>query len=103
MKKKYLGLLPELEIEIPISSNEMSTFVAHFGRLGNVEIYDPEKNETILNSIGTIIDKFYPDMANRELAYHKSKHLFHYFEDFKNQCNRKYPTGELGKIYKDLI
>ena len=103
MKKRYRGLIPELAFEIPLDGEQMCTFVTHFGRLGNVEIYDTEKEETVLTTIGTFIDRFYPDMPSRELAYHKSKHLFHYFEDYKYQCMRKYPDGELRIKYIDLF
>lgn len=102
MQRKYKAYINDINFSIELEGKELSTFVSHFGEFGDIQIYDQQKDECILNTKGVILDSFYPDMCNREMAQKRAGHLTYLFEDFRYQKNLKYPRGRLRSIYKDM-
>lgn len=100
--KKYEAVMKQLQLKMELDSNEVCTFITHFGRFDDIEVFDKYKNELLLYTKGTIIDKFYPDEIDRDKAYQKSRHLTYLFDDYNRQQRLKYPSGRFRSIYKEL-
>lgn len=100
--KKYEAVMKQLQLKMELDSNEVCTFITHFGRFDDIEIYDKHKEELLLYTKGTIIDKFYPDEIDRDKAYQRSRHLTYLFDDYNKQQRLKYPSGRFRSIYKEL-
>lgn len=103
MKNQFIARIPKLNVSMAIQKEEFCTFITHFGLLGDIEIYDKRENEIILNTAGTCINRFYPNIENRKLAYFKAEKYHPYFHDYKYQKERKYPRGRLKEIYLSLL
>ena len=102
MEKKYKAYINAVNFAIELEGKELSTFVSHFGKFGDIQIYDQRKNECILNTKGAILNSFYPDMCNREMAQKRGGHLTCLFEDYKHQMKLKYPKGRLRPLYQEM-
>lgn len=100
--KKYEAVMKQLQLKMELDSNEVCTFITHFGRFDDIEIYDKHKEELLLYTKGTIIDKFYPDEIDRDKAYQRSRHLTYLFDDYNRQQRLKYPSGRFRSMYKEL-
>lgn len=100
--KKYEAVMKQLQLKMELDSNEVCTFITHFGRFDDIDIFDKHKNELLLYTKGTIIDKFYPDEIDRDKAYQRSRHLTYLFDDYNRQQRLKYPSGRFRSIYKEL-
>lgn len=98
--QRFLAVIQPEGIGIFISREEFSTFIAHFGRFGDIELYDCMLNELILRTRGVHIESFYPDTDDRTLAKLKAKKYFCYFDNYRYQMKRKYPKGRLKALYK---
>ena len=103
MAKRYKAYIDEIHFSIELDEHELCTFITHFGRFGNIKIYDQKENELLLNTVGIFIDKFYPDMVNRERANIKARGVHHLFLDYKYQRQRKNPAKRLKKEFFDLM
>lgn len=102
MRKQYEAYIYEHGFSLALEEKELCAFITHFGQFGDIEIYDVNKNELILNTQGVIIDSFYPNECNREYAQRKARHLTHLLEDYHHQKTLKYPKGRLRSIYKEM-
>ncbi len=100
--QRFMAVIQPEGIGIFICREEFSTFIAHFGQFGNIEIYDFLENELILKTRGVYIQCFYPDIQDRSFAELKAKKYYSYFENYKYQLKRKYPQGRLKSLYKSL-
>lgn len=98
--KRYVGIIDGIDMMILIDADEIASFIVHFGQFGNIYIWDILDNQIIIDTKGIYLNKFYPDIKNRELAEIKAKEIFYLFKDYKYQKKRKYPKGKLKKIYK---
>lgn len=103
MAKRYKAYIDEIHFSIDLEGSELCTFITHFGQFGNIEIYDQKENVLLLNTVGIFIDKFYPEIANRERANIKAKGVHHLFFDYKYQRQRKYPIKRLKKQYTAFL
>ncbi|MEG0164908.1 hypothetical protein [Anaerorhabdus sp.] len=99
MEKRYKAYIDAIHFSIELEGSELCTFITHFGQFGNIEIYDQRTDELVLNTVGIFIDKFYPDIINREKANLKARSFHHLFVDYNYQRQRKYPKGGLRKQY----
>lgn len=102
MRKQYEAYIFDLRFTLALEAKELCTFVTHFGQFGDIEIYDIEKDECVLNTKGVVLDSFYPHERNREFAQRKARHLTHLFDDYYHQLTLKYPKGWLRSVYKEL-
>lgn len=100
IRKRYVGIIHGIDIMIAINADELSSFIAHFGKFGDVQVWDKLANQMILNTKGVYLNRFYPDIADRRFAEQKAIKLYDLFKDYKYQLKRKYPKGRLKKIYK---
>ena len=100
--QKYMTVIQPEGIGIIISEEEFSTFIAHFGQFGNIEIYDCLTHEIILKTKGVHIQCFYPDIKGRSLAELKARKYHSCFDNYKYQLKRKYPQGRLKLLYQSL-
>ena len=100
--QRYMAVIQPEGIGVIISEDEFSTFIAHFGEFGNIEIYDCLTHEIIIRTKGVHIQCFYPDIHDRSLAGLKAKRYYSYFENYKYQLKRKYPKGRLKSLYQSL-
>lgn len=103
MKRRYQAFIKEIGLSVELDGKELCTFVTHFGNFGDIVVYDQKKNECILNTKGVILDSFYPDMDNREMAQKRAGHISYMFEDYKYQKKLKYPQGRLRSLYKEIV
>lgn len=102
MRKQYEAYIFDLRFTLALEAKELCAFVTHFGQFGDIEIYDIEKDECVLNTKGVVLDSFYPNEMNREFAQRKARHLTHLFDDYYHQLTLKYPKGRLRSFYKEL-
>lgn len=103
MQRKYQAFIKDIDFSIELDGNEICTFVTHFGKFGDIQIYDQQKNECVLNTKGVMLDSFYPDMENREMAQRRGRHLNYMFEDYKHERALIYPTSDrLYITYKKM-
>ena len=100
--QRYMAVIQPEGIGVIISEDEFSTFIAHFGEFGNIEIYDCLTHEIIIRTKGVHIQCFYPDIHDRSLAGLKAKRYYSYFENYKYQLKRKYPKGRLKSLCQSL-
>lgn len=102
VEQRFLAIIQPKGIGIFISREEFSTFITHFGKFGDIELYDCLKNERILKTRGVYIERFYPDITDRSFAQLKAKKYYCYFDNYRYQLKRKYPKGRLKQLYKSL-
>ena len=102
MRKQYEAYIFDLRFSLALEAKELCAFITHFGQFGDIEIYDIEKDECVLNTKGVVLDSFYPNEMNREFVQRKARHLTHLFEDYYHQLTLKYPKGQLRSAYKEL-
>lgn len=102
MEKRYKAYIDAIHFSIELEESELCTFITHFGQFGNIEIYDQKDDELLLNTIGIFIDKFYPDIDNRERANLKARSFHHLFMDYNYQRKRKYPKANLKKLFREI-
>lgn len=100
IRKRYVGIIHDIDIMIAITDDELSSFIAHFGKFGDIYVWDKLSNQMILNTKGVYLNKFYPDISDREFAKQKAKEIHDLFKDYSYQRKRKYPKGRLKRIYK---
>ncbi|MDE6952895.1 MAG: hypothetical protein K2P09_03695 [Erysipelotrichales bacterium] len=100
--QRYMAVIHPDGIGIFISKEEFSAFITHFGKFGNIDIYDCHTHEVIIKTKGVHIQCFYPDIVDRSLAELKAKKYYPYFENYQYQLKRKYPKGKLKTLYKIL-
>lgn len=100
INRRYLAVIKDNDVSLFITEEEFSTFIAHFGRFGNIEIHDHLKNEVVLRTKGVYIDCFYPEIRDRSFALMKAQKYYSYFHDYRYQLKRKYPKGRLKTLYK---
>lgn len=100
IRKRYVGIIHDIDIMILINEDELSSFIAHFGKFGDIHVWDKLSNQMILNTKGVYLDKFYPDISDRKFAKQIAKEMYDLFKDYDYQRKRKYPKGRLKRIYK---
>ena len=101
-KRQYKAIIDEIGFSMELDGKELSPFVTHFGKFGDIRIYDQRKKECILDTKGVILNSFYPNMENRDMAHKQARHLSYLFEDYRYQMKLKYPRGRLRSIYKEM-
>lgn len=67
-KRQYKAIIDEIGFSMELDGKELSPFVTHFGKFGDIRIYDQRKKECILDTKGVILNSFYPNMENRDMA-----------------------------------
>ena len=102
IQKRYIGVIDKIDIMIAIKEEEVSSFIAHFGKFGDIHVWDRLSGEIIVNTKGIYLNKFYPETRDRKYADIKAKDIFYLFKDYKYQRKRKYPKGRLKELYKAL-
>lgn len=100
--QRYMAVIQPEGVGVIICEDEFSTFIAHFGQFGNIEIYDRLTHEIVIRTKGVHIQCFYPDITDRSFAELKAKKYYSYFDNYKYQLKRKYPQGRLKSLYKSL-
>lgn len=101
-ERRYIGYIEDIGISIDLDSNELTSFISHFGKFGNILIYDRLKEEIIIKTKGVYIQCFYPDISDRSFAEFRARDLYSLLKDSEYHMRRKYPKKRLRPLYKML-
>lgn len=100
LRRKYIATIESFEFLIPLDEMEISTFITHFGKFGDISIFDVKEEMVVLKTKGIYMECFYPDICDRKLAEIKARHLYDALKDYNYQRKRKYPKGRFKPLFK---